>query len=69
MTRPGWLLSCMALLSMQWEECCQNPAVFCYRIGLSLMARQRSSAARPEHEEPCSSRSENSFASSMMSKG
>jgi hypothetical protein len=68
MMHTGWFSSLIASLTLQWQECCENPAVFCYRIGWRLVSRQKTGAAEQDTEEQCSNRSENSFTLSMMFK-
>ena len=67
----SWLASVGSLV-MLWQECNENPAVFCYRIGRSLLAGQNA-AAPDSHgsngEGVCSSLSNTSFTLSMTSKG
>jgi hypothetical protein len=37
----GELMTLVASLGLRWGECGENPAVFCYRIGMDLMAPLR----------------------------
>ncbi len=62
------LFSQMAWLSLLWRECCENPAVFCYRIGWTLVAEQAASETDAGNAEECSSRSSSSFTLSTTSK-
>ena len=36
-----WLPAMVAFLTLRWQESCENPAVFCYRIGAGLLAERR----------------------------
>jgi hypothetical protein len=38
MIATGELVTLVASLGFRWGECGENPAVFCYRIGMDLMA-------------------------------
>ncbi len=71
MTRTSSWLASVGSLMMLWQECNENPAVFCYRIGWSLLAGQK--AAQDSHgsndEGTCSSLSNTSFTLYMTSKG
>ncbi len=60
-TRVGGLLAVIASLSLLWRESCENPVVFCYRIGWHWMERRRPAATHqgiPQVEGQCSSRSD-----------
>jgi len=67
----SWLASVGSLV-MLWQECNENPAVFCYRIGWSLVAGQNP-AAPDSHgsdgEGTCSNLSNTSFTLCTTSKG
>jgi len=41
MIATGELMTLVASLGLRWGECGENPAVFCYRIGMDLMAPLR----------------------------
>jgi len=45
MSRLGGLLSWMSWVSLLWQECCENPAIFCYRIGWSFVVRDAAPVA------------------------
>jgi hypothetical protein len=36
MTAP-WLKSLVAILALEWQLCREDPFVFCYRMGVSLL--------------------------------
>jgi hypothetical protein len=38
MIATGELMTLVTSLGLRWGECGENPAVFCYRIGIDLMA-------------------------------
>lgn len=48
MTRLFALLPSIAVLLVLWQECGENPALFCYRIGVGAFARVSSRAQLPE---------------------
>jgi hypothetical protein len=66
--KPSSLFSGVAWLSLVWQECCENPAVFCYRIGWTLVAEQTGSESAAGNAEECCSHSSNSFTLSTTSK-
>ena len=72
LSRIGGLLAVIAYLSLLWRESCEHPAVFCYRIGCSLMQGRRATGANPGNPQAqgqCSSHS-NSFSTfSTTSRG
>ena len=68
MTAPISLLSGIAWVSHLWQECCENPAVFCYCIGCSLVLPQPAADEDEENQKECSNRSGSSFNLSMTSK-
>jgi len=47
MNRLVILLPSIAVLLVLWQECGENPALFCYRIGLGAFATVRSRALVP----------------------
>jgi hypothetical protein len=44
MTRLIALLPSIAVFLVLWQECGENPALFCYRIGVGAFATLRSRA-------------------------
>ena len=48
MNRVAVLMPSIAVLLVLWQECGENPALFCYRMGVGAFARVRSRAQRPE---------------------
>jgi hypothetical protein len=36
MTSP-WLKTLVAILALEWQLCREDPIVFCYRMGVSLL--------------------------------
>ena len=44
MNRLFALLPSVAVLMVLWQECGENPALFCYRIGVGAFATVRSRA-------------------------
>jgi hypothetical protein len=44
MSRLFALLPSVAVLLVLWQECGENPALFCYRIGVGAFATVRSRA-------------------------
>jgi hypothetical protein len=47
MIRPGWWLSVFGRWLVLWEECGENLAIFCYRIGVGILSRMRFRALVP----------------------
>ena len=47
MIRLGWLLIACAAYFLLWQECGENPLVFCYRIAWSVFDSLRSRALVP----------------------
>jgi hypothetical protein len=47
MNRLATLLPSVAVLLVLWQECGENPALFCYRIGVGAFATARSRALVP----------------------
>jgi hypothetical protein len=39
MIRLDWWFAAVAPMSFLWQQCGENFAVFCYRIGVSIFAR------------------------------
>jgi hypothetical protein len=39
MMRLGWWITAIAPICILWQECGENPALFCYRMGVTLYAR------------------------------
>jgi len=78
MNRLAALLPSVAVLVVLWQECGENPPLFCYRIGVGALAAVRSRAqlaARANAPEratrnrfPCSNPSGICFTRSMTSK-
>lgn len=62
------LISLVAMLGLTWQECSQDPAVFCYRIGMDLLAPLRRQQSAGDQSPSCSTPSNNSSAPSMTSK-
>jgi len=64
MNRLATLLPSVAVLLVLWQECGENPALFCYRIGLGAFSSARSRglvpvpAWRPNLQRPLRDRSE-----------
>ena len=44
MIRSGWWLALFGALVAVWQETGENPALFCYRIGLDAFSSVRSRA-------------------------
>jgi len=61
------LWTTVAILSLAWQESCENPAVFCYRIGREVFVR-RSTLIPLRNEDECSSPSGTYFIPSMTSR-
>ena len=38
MTPASWLGPIVAMLALEWQLCGENPLVFCYRMGWSMLA-------------------------------
>jgi len=68
MSRLGGLLSWMSWVSLLWQECCENPAIFCYRISWSFVVRDAAPVAHRPADKQCSSRLKNFFTLSMTSR-
>ena len=47
MIRIGWWLAAFAAYVVLWNECGENPLVFCYRIGWSALTIVRFRALVP----------------------
>lgn len=47
MNRLATLLPSVAVMLVLWQECGENPALFCYRIGVGAFATVRSRALAP----------------------
>lgn len=47
MNRLASLIPSIAVLLVLWQECGENPALFCYRIGVGAFATARAHARRP----------------------
>lgn len=72
MTRMGSWLALVGSLLLLWQECNENPVVFCYRMVWSLLAGQKVATPKSHgsnDEAACSSHSNNYFTLSMTSKG
>lgn len=37
MTSARWLAPVFAMLALEWQLCGENPLVFCYRMGWSML--------------------------------
>ena len=48
MNRLAAMLPAVAVLLVLWQECGENPALFCYRMGVGAFATVRLRAQRPE---------------------
>ena len=48
------LWAAVATVSLAWQESCENPAVFCYRIGREVFVR-RAGLIPQSNEDECSS--------------
>ena len=46
MNRFAILMPSIAVLLVLWQECGENPALFCYRMGVGAFARVRVRASR-----------------------
>lgn len=44
MIRPGWWLLLVCAVVVLWQECGENPAIFCYRIGWEAISKVRARA-------------------------
>ena len=44
MIRPAWWLLLVCAVVVLWEECGENLAIFCYRIGWEVISNLRSRA-------------------------
>ena len=68
------LVSILGLLGVTWQECGENPAIFCYRIGWQVAEPLRGQSAaenQPALKEPsgpCSKSSGSLRTPSMMSE-
>lgn len=47
MNRLAILMPSVAVLLVLWQECGENPALFCYRMGVGAFATVRARAQRP----------------------
>jgi hypothetical protein len=47
MTRYNALMAAIATCVLIWQECAENPALFCYRIGTGAFANMRSRGLVP----------------------
>src|SRR5271167_4282329 len=70
------LVSILGLLGVTWQECGENPAIFCYRIGWQVaeplrgqLAAKGQSSLREEQSGLCSTPSGSSCTGSMTSEG
>ncbi len=43
-----WGLPVVTAWVLHWQECGENPAIFCYRMGVRLSARVRRDELLPE---------------------
>lgn len=67
MMRTFDLWAVFATLSLAWQESCENPAVFCYRVGREVFVR-RAGLTPLNREDECSIPSDTSSMSSMTSR-
>ena len=67
MMRTFDMWAVVAVLSLAWQESCENPAIFCYRIGREVFVR-RAGFDPLSHEDECSIPSGISSMSSMTSR-
>jgi hypothetical protein len=44
-----WLRSMIAFLALEWQLCREDPFVFCYRMGVSLLPPQASGSSSASH--------------------
>lgn len=69
------LVSILGLLGVVWQECGENPAIFCYRIGWQVAEPLRGQWVAEDQPAPkeqsgsCSKPSGNSHTPSTMSAG
>lgn len=49
-----WVPTLVAYLTLNWQESCENPALFCYRIGSGLLSKQRSRRGGASSPSSCS---------------
>jgi hypothetical protein len=74
MTRYYALMAAIGTCVLIWQECAENPALFCYRIGTGAFANLRSRGLVPapvtnstaRNDDGCSNRSGNYSTPSMM---
>ena len=64
-----WGPAMVAFLTLRWQESCENPAVFCYRIGSGLLAERGSRGTGNESAERCSNHSKRFSEHSTTSRG
>jgi hypothetical protein len=74
MIRLGWWTAAIATMFILWQECGENPAVFCYRMGVTLCGcvpgevSLLPSASAQRMPLACSKQSAASYILSTMSK-
>ena len=61
------LWTAVATLGLAWQESCENPAVFCYRIGREVFVRRAGLIPVPNEDE-CSNQSGTSSMSFTTSR-
>ena len=74
MMRLGWWIPVVASLYILWQECGENLAPFCYRVGVTLYACARFGEFHPSGAArrvllACSNPSFTSFVPSTTQKG
>ena len=63
-----WVPTMVAFLTLSWQESCENPAAFCYRIGSGLLARRRPHRSGNHSRAQCWNPFENFSGPSTTSK-
>ena len=64
-----WVPAMVAFLTLRWQESCENPAVFCYRIGSGLLAEGRSRRSGEDSPARCLKLSKSFSGLSTTSRG
>jgi len=64
-----WMPTVVAYLTLSWQESCENPAVFCYRIGSGLLAGRRPRRGSGDSAGQCSNPSKSSSDLFTMFRG
>ena len=62
------LVSILGLLGVTWQECGENPAIFCYRIGWQVVQPLREQFVAEDQASICSAPPVNSSIPSMTSE-